>query len=153
MSITILPRFVGELVTVAHSAIVHACTIDDEVLTAMGAIILDGAEIGARAIIGTNALVTLGKKIPPARSSLVPPQKSNARSLAKNRKTSRGGPGVTSKSQNISANSTRPVAGLYERRIFLVPAVLDRRYSNFSANSRAFCRNNSRASEILPPSS
>jgi carbonic anhydrase/acetyltransferase-like protein (isoleucine patch superfamily) len=118
MSITILPRFVGELVTVAHRAIVHACTIDDEVLIGMGAIILDGAEIGARTIIGANALVTLGKKIPPARSSLVPPQKSNAGSLAKNRKTSRGGPGVTSKSQNISANSTRPVAALYERRIF-----------------------------------
>jgi hypothetical protein len=50
-------------------------------------------------------------------------------------------------------NSTRPVAALYERRIYLVPAVADRRYSNFSANSRAFCRNNSRPSEILPPSS
>jgi carbonic anhydrase/acetyltransferase-like protein (isoleucine patch superfamily) len=74
MSITILPRFVGELITVAHRAIVHACTIDDEVLIGMGAITLDGAEIG--------------------------------------------GPGVTSKSQNISANSTRPVAALYERRIF-----------------------------------
>src|SRR4030088_98003 len=35
----------GELVTVGHSAIVHACTIDDEVLIGMGAIILDGAEI------------------------------------------------------------------------------------------------------------
>src|SRR5947208_4532978 len=55
----------GELVTVGHSAIVHACIIDDEVLIGMGAIILDGAEIGARSIIGANALVTLGTKIPP----------------------------------------------------------------------------------------
>src|SRR5438105_2874451 len=38
----------GELVTVGHSAIVHACTIDDEVLIGMGAIVLDGSEIGAR---------------------------------------------------------------------------------------------------------
>ncbi|MFL6536959.1 MAG: gamma carbonic anhydrase family protein, partial [Chthoniobacterales bacterium] len=56
---------VGERVTVGHSAIVHACTIDDEVLIGMGAIILDAAEIGARSIIGANALVTVGMKIPP----------------------------------------------------------------------------------------
>ena len=55
----------GELVTVGHSAIVHACTIDDEVLIGMGAIILDGSEIGARSIIGANTLVTLGTQIPP----------------------------------------------------------------------------------------
>src|SRR5436305_2548653 len=55
----------GELVTVGHSAIVHACTIDDEVLVGMGAIILDGAEIGARSIIGANTLVTVGMKVPP----------------------------------------------------------------------------------------
>ena len=59
------PAIVGELTTVGHNAIVHACTIGDEVLVGMGAIILDGAEIGARSIIGANALVTVGKKIPP----------------------------------------------------------------------------------------
>src|SRR5438067_3854018 len=53
----------GELVTVGHSAIVHAYTIDDEVLIGMGAIILDGGEIGFCSIIGANALVTLGTKI------------------------------------------------------------------------------------------
>src|SRR2546426_9377308 len=58
------PTTVGELVTVGHSAIVHACNIDNEVLVGMGAIILDGVEIGARSIIGANALVTLGTKIP-----------------------------------------------------------------------------------------
>ncbi len=58
------PTFVGELVTIGHSAIVHACTIQDEVLVGMGATILDGAEIGARSIIGANALVTTGMKIP-----------------------------------------------------------------------------------------
>jgi gamma-carbonic anhydrase len=57
--------FIGELVTVGHKAIVHACTVGDEVLVGMGAIILDGAEIGARSIIGAGALVTGGKKIPP----------------------------------------------------------------------------------------
>ncbi|MGI8603310.1 MAG: gamma carbonic anhydrase family protein [Verrucomicrobiales bacterium] len=55
----------GELVTVGHKAIVHACTIDNEVLIGMGSIILDGAEIGARSIIGAGALVTMHTKIPP----------------------------------------------------------------------------------------
>ncbi|MEP6809896.1 MAG: gamma carbonic anhydrase family protein, partial [Chthoniobacterales bacterium] len=59
------PAIVGELVTIGHGAIVHACTIDDEVLVGMGATILDGAEVGARSIIGANALVTAGTKIPP----------------------------------------------------------------------------------------
>lgn len=56
---------VGELVTVGHSAILHACTIKDEVLVGMGAIILDGAVIGERSIIGAGALVTGGTIIPP----------------------------------------------------------------------------------------
>jgi carbonic anhydrase/acetyltransferase-like protein (isoleucine patch superfamily) len=55
---------VGELVTVGHKAVLHACTVADEVLIGMGAIILDGAEIGARSIIGAGALVTGGRKIP-----------------------------------------------------------------------------------------
>ena len=59
------PAVIGELVTIGHKAIVHACTIHDEVLVGMGAIILDGAEIGARSIIGAGTLVTGGTKIPP----------------------------------------------------------------------------------------
>ena len=57
--------YVGELVTVGHKAILQACTVADEVLVGMGAIILDGAEIGTRSIIGAGALVTQNKKIPP----------------------------------------------------------------------------------------
>ena len=66
---------VGELVTVGHKAILHACTVADEVLVGMGAIILDGAEIGARSIIGAGALVTGGKKIPPGSLVLGSPAK------------------------------------------------------------------------------
>lgn len=66
---------VGELVTVGHKAILHACTVADEVLVGMGAIILDGAEIGARSIIGAGALVTGGKKIPPGSLVLGSPGK------------------------------------------------------------------------------
>ena len=59
------PTQIGNLVTIGHQAIVHACTVQDEVLVGMGAIILDGAQIGARSIIGAGALVTGGKNIPP----------------------------------------------------------------------------------------
>ena len=59
------PTLVGEFVTVGHRAVLHACTVGDEVLVGMGAIVLDGAEIGARSIIGAGALVTGGRRIPP----------------------------------------------------------------------------------------
>jgi carbonic anhydrase/acetyltransferase-like protein (isoleucine patch superfamily) len=55
---------VGNWVTVGHSAIVHACTVGDEVLVGMGAVILDGAVIGKQSLIGAKALVTQGMKIP-----------------------------------------------------------------------------------------
>lgn len=57
--------YVGEFVTVGHSAILHACTVKDEVLVGMGAIVLDGAVIGERSIIGAGALVTKDTIIPP----------------------------------------------------------------------------------------
>ena len=59
------PALIGELVTIGHSAIVHACEIKNEVLVGMGACILDGAVIGERSIIGAQALVTGGTVIPP----------------------------------------------------------------------------------------
>jgi gamma-carbonic anhydrase len=57
--------YVGRHVTVGHKAVLHACTVGDEVLIGMGAIILDGVEIGARSIIGAGSLITGNKKIPP----------------------------------------------------------------------------------------
>lgn len=66
---------VGELVTVGHSAILHACTVRDEVLVGMGAIVLDGAVIGERSIIGAGALVTGGTVIPPGSLVLGSPAK------------------------------------------------------------------------------
>jgi carbonic anhydrase/acetyltransferase-like protein (isoleucine patch superfamily) len=54
----------GDRVTVGHRAVVHACTVGDEVLVGMGAVILDGAQIGPRCIIAAGALVTKGASIP-----------------------------------------------------------------------------------------
>jgi len=58
------PCLIGSWVTVGHSAIVHACTVGDECLIGMGAVILDGAVIGNQCLIGAKALVTPGTKIP-----------------------------------------------------------------------------------------
>lgn len=70
-----LPAIIGQLVTVGHKAVVHACTVEDEVLVGMGAIILDGAQVGTRSIIGANATVTQGMKIPPGSMVLGTPAK------------------------------------------------------------------------------
>ncbi len=48
----------GKNCTVGHGAIVHGCTIGDNTLVGMGAIILNGAVIGNNCIIGAGALVT-----------------------------------------------------------------------------------------------
>jgi carbonic anhydrase/acetyltransferase-like protein (isoleucine patch superfamily) len=66
---------VGNYVTIGHSAIVHACTVGDEVLVGMGSTILDGAVIGEQCLIGANALVTQGTRIPPGSLVLGSPAK------------------------------------------------------------------------------
>jgi gamma-carbonic anhydrase len=55
---------VGHYVTVGHSAVLHACTIGDETLIGMGAIILDGAIVGRQCLVGAHALVTSDTQIP-----------------------------------------------------------------------------------------
>lgn len=70
-----LPCLIGRYVTVGHSAIVHACTVEDECLIGMGATILDGAVIGAQSIVGANALVTQGTVVPPGSMVLGSPAK------------------------------------------------------------------------------
>ncbi len=58
------PLKVGSNVTIGHGAIVHGCTIGDNVLVGMGAIIMNGAVIGDNSIIGAGALVTQNAQIP-----------------------------------------------------------------------------------------
>jgi carbonic anhydrase/acetyltransferase-like protein (isoleucine patch superfamily) len=55
---------IGDWVTIGHSAVVHACKVGDGCLIGMNCTILDGAEIGAQSVVGANALVTGGTKIP-----------------------------------------------------------------------------------------
>ena len=56
---------IGNDCTVGHSAIIHACTVEDFCLIGMGSIILDGAVIGRGSLVGAGALVTPGTNIPP----------------------------------------------------------------------------------------
>ena len=69
------PCVLGKFITVGHSAIVHACTIGDECLIGMGAIVLDGAVVGEQCLIGARALVTQGMQIPPGSLVLGSPAK------------------------------------------------------------------------------
>ena len=56
---------VGDRVTVGHNVILHACTVDDDCIIGMGAIVMDRAHIGAGSIVGAGALVTPGTQVPP----------------------------------------------------------------------------------------
>lgn len=55
----------GNDVSIGHNAIIHGCTVEDEVLIGMGAIVMDGAVIGKNSIIGAGAIVTQNTIVPP----------------------------------------------------------------------------------------
>jgi carbonic anhydrase/acetyltransferase-like protein (isoleucine patch superfamily) len=55
---------IGDNVTIGHGAIIHGCTVKNNVMIGMGAIVLDGAVIEEDCIIGAGALITQGKVIP-----------------------------------------------------------------------------------------
>lgn len=61
---------VGAGCTLGHNAIVHGCTIGDNVLIGMGAVVLDGAKIGDNCLVGAGSLVT-GKMDAPAGSMIL----------------------------------------------------------------------------------
>jgi carbonic anhydrase/acetyltransferase-like protein (isoleucine patch superfamily) len=63
------PLTIGRDVTVGHLAMLHGCTIGDNSLIGIGAVILNGAVIGRNCLIGAKALVPEGKAI--ADNSLV----------------------------------------------------------------------------------
>ena len=58
------PVKVGKGCTIGHRALLHGCTIGDNPLIGMGAIILNGARIGNNCLVGAGALVTEGKSFP-----------------------------------------------------------------------------------------
>ena len=59
------PLTIGKGCTIGHKAMLHGCTLGDNVLIGMGATVLNGAVIGDNCLIGAGALITEGKEIPP----------------------------------------------------------------------------------------
>lgn len=51
---------IGNNVSIGHNAIVHGCTVEDNVLIGMGAIVMDNAHIGSNTIIAAGAVVLEG---------------------------------------------------------------------------------------------
>jgi len=58
------PTTIGNNVSIGHSAIVHGCTIHDDVLIGMGAIVMDGAVVQSNSIIAAGAVVLEGTIVP-----------------------------------------------------------------------------------------
>ena len=55
---------IGKNVTVGHMVMLHGCTIGDESLIGIGAVVLNGAKIGKNCLVGAGSLVTEGKEFP-----------------------------------------------------------------------------------------
>jgi carbonic anhydrase/acetyltransferase-like protein (isoleucine patch superfamily) len=64
------PLTIGAGCTIGHKALLHGCTIGDNTLVGMGAIILNGAIIGENSLVGAGALVT-ERKVFPAGSLII----------------------------------------------------------------------------------
>jgi len=58
------PLTVGKRVTVGHGVMLHGCTVGDESLIGIGAVVLNGAKIGKNCLVGAGSLVTEGKEFP-----------------------------------------------------------------------------------------
>ena len=59
------PTSIGDNVTIGHAAVVHGCTVEDQCLIGMGAILLNGSHVGAGSIVAAGALLVEGQKVPP----------------------------------------------------------------------------------------
>ena len=59
-----MPLAIGEGVTVGHQVMLHGCTVGDNSLIGIGAIVLNGAKIGSNCLVGAGSLVTEGKEFP-----------------------------------------------------------------------------------------
>lgn len=70
-----MPLIVGDNVTVGHQVMLHGCTIGDNSLIGIGAVVLNGAKIGKACLVGAGSLVTEGKEFPDGSMILGSPAK------------------------------------------------------------------------------
>lgn len=59
-----MPLVIGDDVTVGHQVMLHGCTIGDNTLIGIQAVVLNGAKIGKNSLVGAGSLVTEGKEFP-----------------------------------------------------------------------------------------
>ncbi len=60
-----VPCLIGDRVTVGHSTILHGCTVEDDCLIGMGAILLNGSHVGTQSIVAAGTLLVEGQRVPP----------------------------------------------------------------------------------------
>jgi carbonic anhydrase/acetyltransferase-like protein (isoleucine patch superfamily) len=70
-----IPLTIGKHVTVGHMVQLHGCTVGDESLIGIGAVVLNGAKIGKNCLVGAGSLVTEGKEFPDGSMILGSPAK------------------------------------------------------------------------------
>src|SRR5271168_4146523 len=71
----LFPLHIGNRVTVGHLAMLHGCTIEDDCLIGIGAIVLNGAKIGRGSVIAAGAVVPEGAEIPAGSMAMGVPAK------------------------------------------------------------------------------
>jgi carbonic anhydrase/acetyltransferase-like protein (isoleucine patch superfamily) len=59
------PTTIGDEVTIGHAAVIHGCTLHDRVLVGMGAILLNGVDIGEDSIVAAGTLLPEETQVPP----------------------------------------------------------------------------------------
>lgn len=59
------PVSVGDRVTVGHGAVVHGCTVEDDALVGMGAVLLNGVVLGAGSLVAAGSVLLEGTVVPP----------------------------------------------------------------------------------------
>jgi carbonic anhydrase/acetyltransferase-like protein (isoleucine patch superfamily) len=101
-----VPLTLGKHVTVGHQVMLHGCTIGDESLIGIGAIILNNAKIGRNCLVGAGALVTEGKEFPDGSMIIGSPAKA-VRQLSPEQIE-----GLRRSAQHYIANARRFRAGL-----------------------------------------
>src|SRR3954454_9191017 len=60
-----VPCLVGPRVSVGHRVILHGCTVEEECLIGMGAILLNGVRVGRGSVVGAGAVLPEGMEVPP----------------------------------------------------------------------------------------
>jgi carbonic anhydrase/acetyltransferase-like protein (isoleucine patch superfamily) len=60
-----IPCVVGHRVTIGHRVILHGCTVEDDSLIGMGAILLNRVKVGGGSLVGAGALLLEGTEVPP----------------------------------------------------------------------------------------